>query len=288
MVKQKLAHGDCELESATNCLRDKRANGFLEARPNREQLSKLRYQLLLRTPVFMGVAGFASQPLVVPELVYTTQLFTVQTHLDEPLISTPSCKQLVILCTIADTLIERVQKVPACAEKFDVGILQQIEALCRQISPKKAPQETLLGLGLLEMFPYLRQGLSGEKLEAASQNPGTTYLNYISMLNQVVMMGTQLYHDACVPQHHKYCAHQIALLYQCLNMLQGDTKPIRRLIEARFDEIKQVTESKNPLLDMELSNWLQEITWLCREEVKSCPAYIHKKIEAMTNILKLK
>lgn len=26
-------------------------------------------------------------------------------------------------------------------------------------------------------------------------------------------MGTQLYHDACVPQHHKYAAHQIALLY---------------------------------------------------------------------------
>lgn len=27
-------------------------------------------------------------------------------------------------------------------------------------------------------------------------------------------------------------------LQQCLNMLQGDTKPIRRLVEARFDEIK--------------------------------------------------
>lgn len=32
-------------------------------------------------------------------------------------------------------------------------------------------------------------------------------------MNQVVMMGTQLYHDACVTQHHKYTAHQIALLY---------------------------------------------------------------------------
>jgi hypothetical protein len=27
------------------------------------------------------------------------------------------------------------------------------------------------------------------------------------------MMGTQLYNDALVPQHHKYAAHQIALLY---------------------------------------------------------------------------
>jgi hypothetical protein len=33
-------------------------------------------------------------------------------------------------------------------------------------------QDTLQQLGLLEMFPYLRQGLSGEKLEQAAQNPG--------------------------------------------------------------------------------------------------------------------
>lgn len=43
--------------------------------------------------------------------------------------------------------------------------------------------------------------------------PGASYFSYVSLLNQVVMMGTQLYHDACVPQHHKYAAHQIALLY---------------------------------------------------------------------------
>jgi hypothetical protein len=27
------------------------------------------------------------------------------------------------------------------------------------------------------------------------------------------MMGTQLYNDSVVPQHHKYAAHQVALLY---------------------------------------------------------------------------
>ena len=44
-------------------------------------------------------------------------------------------------------------------------------------------------------------------------------------------------------------------MQQCLNMLQGDTKPIRKLVEVRFDEIKTITESKNPVLDMELSDW---------------------------------
>lgn len=38
-------------------------------------------------------------------------------------------------------------------------------------------------------------------------------------------------------------------------MLQGDTKPIRRIVEGRFDEIKVVTESKDPFLPMELSAW---------------------------------
>lgn len=42
---------------------------------------------------------------------------------------------------------------------------------------------------------------------------------------------------------------------QSLNMLQGNTKPVRRLIEARFDEIKILTESRNPILDIELSGW---------------------------------
>lgn len=45
------------------------------------------------------------------------------------------------------------------------------------------------------------------------------------------------------------------LLQQSLNMLQGETKPIRRHIEARFDEIKAITESPHPFLDMELSSW---------------------------------
>lgn len=42
---------------------------------------------------------------------------------------------------------------------------------------------------------------------------GVAYLNYVSLLNQVIMMGTQIYHDACDTQHHKYVAHQLALLY---------------------------------------------------------------------------
>lgn len=55
---------------------------------------------------------------------------------------------------------------------------------------------------------------------------------------------------ACVPP-----SPSSSLLQQCLNMLQGDTKPIRRVVEARFDEIKSITESRDPYLPVELSAW---------------------------------
>jgi hypothetical protein len=42
---------------------------------------------------------------------------------------------------------------------------------------------------------------------------GAAYLNYVGLLNQTVMMSTQLYNDATNPAHHKYTAHQVALLY---------------------------------------------------------------------------
>ena len=48
---------------------------------------------------------------------------------------------------------------------------------------------------------------------AAAAAAGAAYLNYVGLLNQAVMMSTQLYNDATNPAHHKYAAHQVALLY---------------------------------------------------------------------------
>ena len=199
-------------------------------------------------------------------------------RLAEPLHASFALHNLVALCFVADAFIERVQKAPEGEDSFDIGILRRIEAACNRIEPSREAPELLQSLGILDVFSYLRQGISGNPLEAATHNPASSYFSYISQLNQVVMMGTQLYHDALVPQHHKYIAHQIALLYQCLNALQGDTKPVRKLIEARFDDVKIKTESKSPILDIDLSEWLQEITWLCREEIRSFPPYIHKRL----------
>jgi hypothetical protein len=76
-------------------------------------------------------------------------------------------------------------------------------------------------------------------------------------------------------------------------MLQGDTKPIRRLIEARFDEIKAITEGggsssgagAGAVLPAAMSGWLQEVTWVCREEVRACPAYVHRRVAPLMAVL---
>lgn len=60
--------------------------------------------------------------------------------IDKPLLYTPDIQQLVALCAIADTLVERVQKLPKSAPSFDVSILEQIEQLCKEIASTKHAQ----------------------------------------------------------------------------------------------------------------------------------------------------
>ncbi|KAF8063707.1 DTX14 [Scenedesmus sp. PABB004] len=166
--------------------------------------------------------------------------------------------------------------------------LGRVEAMCRQYRPEQKPVDTLAEIGLLDAVPFLARRLCAARQaeQAPGVAPGGAYLAYVGLLNQAVMMSTQLYNDAANPAHHKYAAHQVALLYQSLNMLQGETKPIRRLIEGRFDDIKAITEGPTPYLDPELGSWLQGVTWLCREEITVCPGYVHRRLSPLLSALK--
>lgn len=91
--------------------------------------------------------------------------------------------------------------------------LARLEALCRALAPKQSPADTLAALGLADAYPFMAARVAGDGAQPSSSGGGAAYLHYVSLLNQVVQMSTQLYHDALVPHHHKYTAHQIALLY---------------------------------------------------------------------------
>mmetsp|Transcript_18754 Transcript_18754/g.52639 ORF Transcript_18754/g.52639 Transcript_18754/m.52639 type:complete len:246 (-) Transcript_18754:614-1351(-) len=231
--------------------------------------------------------AFRTPPLINPDfgLQEKEEGIAARIQLGSPLLQSLDVRHLVALCATADALIERVARLKLHAKSFDVSILQEIEAACKELFPESHPQDTLRSLGLLGVFPYLAQGLVLGKLAPVDHNPSASYLHYVTLMNQVVMMGTQIYHDACNEQHHKYVAHQLALLYQCLNLLQGDTKPIRRVIESHFEEIKSVSESKYPFFGIEISDWLQEVTWLCREEIRKFPPYMHRRLRGVMRVV---
>ncbi|KAI8467800.1 MAG: hypothetical protein J3K34DRAFT_386704 [Monoraphidium minutum] len=201
-----------------------------------------------------GACALACGPLVSLHPVFRSELLKVQAHLDEPLMQRVDVREVVCLAAVLDVAAERVQKVKG-ASFTQQQRLARLEVLCRTLAPQQKPADTLAALGVFDFYPYLAALMCGHQWGPGVQQAGAAYLNYVSLLNQVVMMGTQLYNDAVVPQHHKYAAHQIALLYQSLNMLQGETKPIRRLVEARFDEIKAITEGSRPLLAPDTSSW---------------------------------
>lgn len=230
----------------------------------------------------MASCALACAPLVQVTPAHLSGLFQVRPCLDSRLFQRLDRKALMALALVVDASAERADKVKG-AVFSQQGALQQIEVMCRIHRPEQKPLDTLAEMGILDFVPYLaRQLVPAKQADAQpSMPPGAAYMNYVSMLNQTVMMSTQLYNDATNPAHHKYTAHQVALLYQALNMLQGETKPIRRLIEGRFDDIKAITESHTPYLDPELSSWLQGITWVCREEVTVCPSYVHRRLSPM-------
>lgn len=151
---------------------------------------------------------------------------TDKLQLGTPLLHPLDVSHLVALCATADALIERVARLKLHAKTFDVSLLTQIEATCKELVPHKHPQvqslagwithwhagcgtharmpackhtanertstdrdslathlsppfaraaantqATLQELGLLELFPYLAQGLVLGKLTPLETNP---------------------------------------------------------------------------------------------------------------------
>ncbi|KAF6261974.1 hypothetical protein COO60DRAFT_1498629 [Scenedesmus sp. NREL 46B-D3] len=182
----------------------------------------------------MASCALACAPLVQINPAFKSGSFQVRPCLDSRLFQRLDRRTLMATALTVDASAERAEKVKG-AVFSQHSALQQIEAMCRLHRPEQKPADTLAEMGILDLVPYLARRLAPAKQAEAQPS-----------MRQTVMMSTQLYNDATNPAHHKYTAHQVALLYQALNMLQGDTKPIRRLIEGRFDDIKAITESHTP------------------------------------------
>jgi len=134
-------------------------------------------------------------------------------------------------------------------------LTKKIKELTAQILPNTSLKEFLEVHNLEYLFPAVINHLIESNLYN-SFDRSEEYLRYVNSLNQLVSMSMQLRLDVNSLRSHKFIAHQIALLYQCLNQVGKQVLPFKKRIEERFEDIKAFIESeKSPLLPQEYRNW---------------------------------
>jgi len=155
------------------------------------------------------------------------------------------------------------------SQKID-KLLLQIKETARKLHPTKDISQILeksnIILGVL--VPNVAAKLGYPIKTSKGGGSAEEFLNYIGVLNQLSVMSHQLKYDTETLTNHKYIAHQIALLYQCLNQVGDAGVAFKKRIEQKFEQVKSSTESqKLPLLTKEQQDWLLGVTLDITREV---------------------
>lgn len=140
--------------------------------------------------------------------------------------------------------------------------------------------------GLANSFPFLRVRLLG-KAPASNTGVGDVkdYLAQTALLNQVLSLAVQVSVDVR-NGHHKYMAHQIALLYQSIASIGASLAKFKFRIEAIFDEVKTVTESNtSPKLSRELVDEITTITHDLGTHMATLPTALTDRLGPVLDVL---
>ena len=73
-----------------------------------------------------------------------------------------------------------------------------------------------------------------------------TYFQHFAMLNQLVCLARQIQHELFRMPSHKYVAHQVAMLYQCLSSAGDPVSELKKRVEARFSDLKDAARNTKP------------------------------------------
>ena len=206
---------------------------------------------------------------------------------------TQLCVKTTLACELATRQGEEAGSSSPFYGRSGEALYRDFERVCRG-----PPLEVLRAVGLLALFPCL-EGLAGchvgERAPDWRSQPalrhqgqhtrGWEYFEHVSSLHQLLSMATQLRRDASNPANHKYVAHQIALLYQCMNLVRGEAKPFKRRVEERFDAIKQATEADVPTLSPLMQEWLEQLTEEVAATVRLFPPGMIEKLNPMLSVL---
>lgn len=232
---------------------------------------------------------------------------TANVCLDEPLWPKgPNLRKLTQLCVKVSVACQRAVRekrggVSLSPSPFDgpggTRLFRDFERICRG-----PPLQTLHAIGFLTLFPEL-EGLAevgarqhqrrhsfSSFTSSSSPSPGWEYFSHVSHLHQLLHMATQLRNDASDAKNNKYLAHQIALLYQCINLARGESKALKKRIEENFETIKRHTEAPggsgnvnggDRTLPPDLRRWVEDLTAEVAVLVRQYPPGMTEKLNPM-------
>ncbi|KAJ3109729.1 Protein ccc1 [Phlyctochytrium bullatum] len=124
-------------------------------------------------------------------------------------------------------------------------------------------QDFLVSNQLVGSFPHVAQRLNlGYYAQQGTPSVPQDYFKRVSHLNQLSSMALQLRNDIHLT-NHKYMAHQLALLYQAINLVGGAFTKYHARIQAEFESVKSLTSDPNveePQLTDAQKQWLNALT----------------------------
>jgi len=123
------------------------------------------------------------------------------------------CFQLEILLSARDS-----RSVDHPSHELISEILAKTYPILASINPNYELIKFIEDRNLTTAFPHLIKFIDPLK-RLIDTSIVLDYFGQIAILNQVVAMSDQLQNDIHQSKNHKYVAHQVALLYQCLIQL---------------------------------------------------------------------
>lgn len=134
---------------------------------------------------------------------------------------------------------------------------------------------------MTRMFPTLSMALQlslppSASADSRSGKPPAVfslpeYLKQMSNLSMLLGISRQIWDDLPLTTH-KYIAHQVALLYQTVNLVRLPHDRFKKSIEANFDDIKKHTESMaTPRLSEYHRRWMEDLISSIVKTIASCP-----------------
>lgn len=213
--------------------------------------------------------------------------FKIPIQLDEPIWPSKQCKQEVNAELSALCLQVEALSVSGSASKDSQSgrsrgrskvkfqsrhqeevteLINRMQVIVHTIDATESLYNYLIGHGMGQVYPHLMQLLQQPgRIPDCRTLPSIPmdYFQYLSKLNNLMIMSQELNADNNNCISHKYLAHQLALLHQTSNCLGEQTQWAKREIQTHFDTIRGAcsqTSKKRLRLPLEETQWIDRLT----------------------------